>query len=1021
MWNSLRARLSVSFRLVMLLLVTFCLFFGVISVNNRITMREPDSGLIAVEGDDFVHISFREPGLTQEQSQLQYFPPGELTAKRLQVLLSVVGQRTNADGTELTIAWSAPDWRADERVLHFRLLRSQEVLRVWQEPYGDVSEIFPRLDRALGGDGRIMINYLPDQLRASGAPVASTISVLGRDISSRPSWFVELAAGFSFLIIGFAIYFSSASRRLQHIEQFFLVSLSFFVLFVFSYPPLDAPLAWAIFWTYKLSYLFTPAMLLHFLLLHEHDGTTRLAPRRLVACYAAPAIALALNLAAAIVHVLQVGAQEFPPAFEDTGFYQVVHVLESFLFPTMVGFVLFLLFKSYHPAATFERKRQIKWLFWGLGLGLLPFGLVNYPLQALRLENEFVKLAVSLPLLVTPVSFALAVFSQRYLDVEVIFKRGFIYFVTSFGLLGIYLFIMFGLNQYAGEISFEALVFISGGMILLATLISHRLKDQVQSFFDRFLYRDFYNFRRTLQDFGVELSYERDLERLLGKIADRIDQTFAVPVVIMFISSADREHYVLAHASGRQFPARYLSLEASREMAKRLAAGRPVYIDQIADLSVAHLFREAGAVIFIPFVSLGQVIGFISLGPTAEGDILTADDLDLLASLADRAAAAIDNAMLYLDLQNRVEQFRQLKEFSENIVESVDSGICTVDAGGRVQSWNTALENLFGTNRAEAVGQPLLDLLPQRLANVIEPYLHGDAGDSFNLYKVTVSTRERGDRVLNISFAPMGGASGDAPGGDATAGTVLIVDDISEGVKMEEQLGQQEKLASLGMLAAGVAHEVNTPLTGISSYVQMLQRRFGEDSDSLRLLEKVEKQAVRASRIINNLLNFSRQAASETSEINFNTLIADSLTLVENQLKYPTVRVTTDLEEELFMIEGDRIKLQQVLINLLLNARDSMPDGGEIRITTRNAADAVRCSISDSGSGIPRAVLPKIFDPFFTTKKIGQGTGLGLSVSYGIISDHKGNIDVESEPGAGTTFIITLPARRNAPAVAEKM
>lgn len=1018
MWNSLRARLSVSLRLVMLLLVTFCLFFGVISVNNRITLREPDSGLIAVEGEDFVHVNYRDPSLAQEQSQLKYFTIRDLTDKRLQVLLSVIGQRTNEDGSELTISWNAPEWRADERVLHYRLLRAQEELRAWTEPYRAVDDIFRVMDRALGGDGRIMITYLPDQLRASGAPVASTISILGRDISSRPSWFVELAAGFAFLVIGFAIYFSSASRRLQHIEQFFIVCLAFYVLFVFSFPPLNAPLAWAIFWTYKLAYLFTPALLLHFLLLYEREGIAALSPRRLIACYAVPVLLLALNIAALLTHIIATGAPELRPPFEESAFYQGVLIAESFLFPAMIGVILSLLFAAYRLAATFERKRQIKWLFWGLGLGLLPFGLVNYPLQALQLENEIVKLAVSLPLLVTPVSFALAVFSQRFMDVEIIFKRGFIYFITSFGLLGVYLFIMFGLNQYAGEISFEALVIISGGMILLATLISQRLKNQVQSFFDRFLYRDFYNFRRTLQDFGVELSYERDLEKLLGKIADRIDQTFAVPVVIIFISSADREHYVLTHASGNSFTARYLSLEASKNLAERMRAGKPVYIDQIGDLSVAHLFREAGVVIFIPFVSLGQVIGFIALGPTAEGDILTADDLDLLSSLADRAAAAIDNAMLYLDLQSRVEQFRLLKEFSENIVESVDSGICTIDAGGRIQSWNSALETLFGIAKAEAVGHTLLELLPDRLASVIEPYLHGEAGSSFNLYKVTIPTRALGNRVLNISFGPM---SASAAGSEAAAGSVLIIDDISEGVEMEEQLAQQEKMASLGLLAAGVAHEVNTPLTGISSYVQMLQHKVEDGSEIRSLLEKVEKQAFRASRIINNLLNFSRQGGSEIAEINFNTLIGDSLALVENQLKYPTVRVTTELEEDLFMIVGDRIKLQQVVINLLLNARDSMPEGGEIRIETRNAGESVLCRISDSGSGIPRAVLPKIFDPFFTTKKIGQGTGLGLSVSYGIISEHKGNIEVESEVGAGTTFIITLPARRAVPVVTEKM
>jgi signal transduction histidine kinase len=228
---------------------------------------------------------------------------------------------------------------------------------------------------------------------------------------------------------------------------------------------------------------------------------------------------------------------------------------------------------------------------------------------------------------------------------------------------------------------------------------------------------------------------------------------------------------------------------------------------------------------------------------------------------------------------------------------------------------------------------------------------------------------------------------------------------------MEEQLLQQEKMASLGLLAAGVAHEVNTPLAGIASYVQMLQSKVDGNTDVVELLNKVENQAFRASKIINNLLSFSRQEASERTTLNFNALVSESLALLENQLKYPDVRVTTDLSGDLKEIVGDRIKLQQVIINLLLNARDSMPNGGEITISTRNRGDFIAVSVADSGLGIPKEVLPRIFDPFFTTKKIGQGTGLGLSVSYGIIQEHKGDIEVESERDRGTTFKVLLPVK----------
>ena len=175
------------------------------------------------------------------------------------------------------------------------------------------------------------------------------------------------------------------------------------------------------------------------------------------------------------------------------------------------------------------------------------------------------------------------------------------------------------------------------------------------------------------------------------------------------------------------------------------------------------------------------------------------------------------------------------------------------------------------------------------------------------------------------------------------------------------------------------------------------------------MLSKVEDQVDRASTIINNLLHFSHRSARAKSDVDFNSLVGDSLSLLENQLNYPKVRITTELSGNLNIILGDRINLQQVVINLLLNAKDSMPDGGEIRIETRNDGSGIICKVTDEGIGISKEIQNKIFEPFFTTKNIGQGTGLGLSVSYRIIQEHKGSIEVESEVGIGTKFEIYLP------------
>jgi signal transduction histidine kinase len=248
-----------------------------------------------------------------------------------------------------------------------------------------------------------------------------------------------------------------------------------------------------------------------------------------------------------------------------------------------------------------------------------------------------------------------------------------------------------------------------------------------------------------------------------------------------------------------------------------------------------------------------------------------------------------------------------------------------------------------------------------------------------------------------------------APG--ERCGTILILDDVTARVRLEEQLQHTEKMASVGLLAAGVAHEVNTPLAGISSYTQLLRGQLDEQDPRQQVLEKIEKQSFRAAKIINGLLNFSRSSGTEFDRIDVNKVLADVLALVEHQLDGSRIRVRRELAESLPAIRGNENRIQQVFFNLILNARDAMPKGGWLTIATRaDDDDTVIVEVRDTGHGIRREDVRRIYDPFFTTKGIGRGTGLGLSVSYGIVQEHGGAIFVDSAPGKGTTFQVALPA-----------
>jgi len=248
---------------------------------------------------------------------------------------------------------------------------------------------------------------------------------------------------------------------------------------------------------------------------------------------------------------------------------------------------------------------------------------------------------------------------------------------------------------------------------------------------------------------------------------------------------------------------------------------------------------------------------------------------------------------------------------------------------------------------------------------------------------------------------------------------VLILDDITARVRLEEQLQHSEKMASIGILAAGVAHEVNTPLAGISSYTQILKGLIDSRDPRAALLDKIEKQSFRAAKIINNLLNFSRSAGAEMERLDVNKTLLDVLSLIEHQLEASKIRVRKELASELPPVRGNENRVQQVFFNLILNARDAMPRGGWLTLTTSADGDTVVVEVSDTGVGIKREDVKRIYDPFFTTKGIGRGTGLGLSVSYGIVQEHGGAIFVDSVPGQGTTFQVALPALLPAEAVRE--
>jgi len=412
-------------------------------------------------------------------------------------------------------------------------------------------------------------------------------------------------------------------------------------------------------------------------------------------------------------------------------------------------------------------------------------------------------------------------------------------------------------------------------------------------------------------------------------------------------------------------------------------------------------------------VALGSTVAYLAVTwPT----LVEMEVANLAIRIAVLLGAAVGVGILAdVEERERLEvsalsaQAQQREAFIRSVIESLREGVLALDPSGRVVAWNGALERYYGLPAGEVLGRSLFEVNPgfrqDGLAGPIEKLLRGEI-EAFTLEGVRHPTAHKGEVTLNVKGSLL------RQHGQPT-GAVLLVEDITERVGLERSARQAEKLAALGTLAAGLAHELNNPIGIISSRVELMLLEAAGDSLPPGLrddLEVLHRHAQRVARIVQGLLSFARQSAGARGPVDLNHVVEETLLLIEKQVARDGIALLRSLTPGLPRIAGDANAIQQVLMNLVINARDAMQEGGQITVATEvgRTPQEVRLLVRDTGTGIPPEILPRIFDPFFTTKP--SGTGLGLSISYGIVREHGGTVSVESEPGKGTTFTVTFPA-----------
>ena len=823
----------------------------------------------------------------------------------------------------------------------------------------------------------------------------------------RAVYFVLAAVGLFTLLVG--AWVRLRRPRDQATLHFFWLCVAFFGCFTFSFNgPFDS-LDWIFYWGDAVATALLPPLMLHFTLVFPERPRWRPAVRSpwLVPGMYAPAVVLAAARIAAVAR----GAVDGPMLSRaidilDRGehIYLTVCLLGAFA----------VLARAFSDITSLTGRRQLRWIAWGTALGVGPFAF-GYALPwAIGIEPPVELQLTAVPLGLVPLTFASAIVRYRLRDVEVIIKRGLAY--TAFlGATGLLVVAMRKLSGFFFSNDTDPHNWV---VALLATtvvvLLVRPVKDAVQNALDRLFYGDRYDYRRALVGFARDLNSDLDVVRLSQRLVSRIVETLVVDRLSLMLADERLGDFRTIGDFGFAKPVPRLTRASS--LIERLDGGHTVAIDDpIAaawySAEEVEFWRDHGIYYFVPCVFEGVAIAVLALGRKDSDEPFNSEDLALLTAVAAQVATAIENGRLYRQLHLKAEELGRMREFNDNILESLDDGLIVFDEDERIVRWNHALEHFYGVSRAAATGKTLAEVFDapfvEGLRAARQEHPRGAA-----LFKVPLNARhapggEARRLLVNATAVPLQSMAG--PG--AVVGTILLMEDVTDRVRLEEQLQISEKMASIGLLAAGVAHEVNTPLTGISSFTQMLLDGADPADPRTVLLEKIERQTFRAAKIVNGLLTLSRPGTpgGERRDLDLNGVITDVVSLLEHQFEVGRIKVRRELSDVPVPVVGIEHQLQQVFLNLFLNARDAMPSGGWLTVTTRIDGSQIVAQVADTGSGIPPEQLARIYDPFFTTKAIGRGTGLGLSISYGIVNEHDGAIRCDSAVGQGTRFTLTLP------------
>jgi len=734
----------------------------------------------------------------------------------------------------------------------------------------------------------------------------------------------------------------------------------------------------------------------HFTLAYTHNRGQR---RLLLASYLVLLIFVAITPTNLVIQGMRL---------EDYGY---APVLGPLAFPVSIGGIALMaggaynLLRRYKVSSSYEERNRMLYLtiaiFFPLAGALLD-GFSNLPPMAIW------------GILIFCIICSIAIVKYHLLDIRFIIRKSLVYLLIS-ALVAI---------PYAGVIIllFHTLKtaleqwWAHGFIILLLAIILSPLYSWAQQLVDRLFYRDRYNYLKALERFSLETQSVTNLGELASMMVRLVSGALRTVGVCLLLPSESKHGLVVASSTGLD-PSSGVVLRGNSPLVKWLELHGDILsseqlsiVPQLQSLSLKERnnLQRMGAKLYASLKTRqGQLSGILVLGQKLSEQSYSIEDKQLLTAVSNQMAIALDNARLYQETRQSEKELRKRESEYRELAESITDIFFAMNKELKYTYWNRASEELTGISAKDALGKHLYDIFPDTKAT----------RRAEELYLKVLTTRQPQHLITGYSF---GGTDFvfEISAYPSKGGISVFVKNITERKqaeerekKLQQELNLSSRLAAIGELAAGVAHEINNPLTGIMGFSQRLLRKSA-DEKTKQYSERIHEEACRAAKVVENLRAFARRSEPKKEWLDVNDVLQKVTEMRIYELNTSNIEVISHLAFGLPWIMADYHQIQQVFLNILINSEQAISEtyrGGKLVIRTQEHEGYIRITFTDNGPGIVKENLDKLFDPFFTTRGEKGGTGLGLGICHSIVTDHGGRIYARSKRSKGATFVIELP------------